>query len=67
MQRVFDQANIIECVINEEELMAFLLRQDVNDVGEKYFPFKDLARLLLMSYLSMLSQTTSNRLNLIFI
>lgn len=47
MQRVFDQANIIECVINEEELMAFLLRQDVNDVGEKYFPFKDLAQTII--------------------
>ena len=37
MSRVFDQANIIECVIDEEELIAFLLRQDINDAGEKYF------------------------------
>ena len=47
MQRVFDHANIIECVIDEEELMAFLLRQDINDDGEKYFPFKDLAEIII--------------------
>ena len=41
MSRVFDQANIIECVIDEEELIAFLLRQDINDAGEKYFPFNE--------------------------
>ena len=42
MQKVFDQANIIECVIDEEELMAFLRRQDINDAGEKCFPFNSL-------------------------
>ena len=47
MPRVFDQANIIECVIEEDELMAFLLRQDINDDGEKYFPFKDLAQTIM--------------------
>ena len=47
MPRVFDQANIIECVIDEDELMAFLLRQDINDDGEKYFPFMDLAQTIM--------------------
>lgn len=47
MQKVFDHANIIECVIDEEELMAFLLRQDINDEGKKYFPFKDLAEIII--------------------
>lgn len=47
MQRVFDQANIIECVIDEEELMAFLLRQDIDDEGKKYFPFKNLAEIII--------------------
>lgn len=47
MQKVFDHANIIECVIDEEELMAFLLRQDINDEGEKYFPFKDLVEIII--------------------
>ena len=47
MPKVFDQANIIECVIEEDELMAFLLRQDINDDGEKYFPFMDLAQTIM--------------------
>ena len=47
MPKVFDQANIIECVIDEDELMAFLLRQDINDAGEKYFPFNDLAQIIM--------------------
>lgn len=47
MQKIFDQANIIECVINEEELMAFLLRQDINDAGDIIFPFKDLAEIII--------------------
>lgn len=47
MQKVFDHAKIIECVIDEEELMAFLLRQDINDEGEKYFPFEDLAEIII--------------------
>lgn len=47
MQKIFDHANIIECVIDEDELMAFLLRQDINDDGEKYFPFKDLAEIII--------------------
>lgn len=47
MPRIFDQANIIECVIDEDELMAFLLRQDINDDGEKYFPFMDLAQTIM--------------------
>ena len=47
MPKVFDQANIIECVIEEDELMAFLLRQDINDDGEKYFPFMDLTQTIM--------------------
>lgn len=47
MQRVFDQTNIIECIIEEEDLMAFLLRQDINDKGEKYFPFTNLAQIII--------------------
>ena len=47
MPRIFDHANIIECVIEEDELMAFLLRQDINDAGEKYFPFEDLAQIIM--------------------
>lgn len=47
MPKVFDQANIIECVIEEDELMAFLLRQDINDDGEKYFPFMDLVQTIM--------------------
>lgn len=47
MQKIFDHANIIECVIDEDELMAFLLRQDINNEGNKYFPFKDLAGIII--------------------
>ena len=47
MPKVFDQANISECVIEEDEFMAFLLRQDINDDGEKYFPFMDLVQTIM--------------------
>lgn len=47
MQKIFDHANIIECVIDEDELMAFLLRQDIDNEGNKYFPFKDLAGIII--------------------
>lgn len=47
MQKIFDHANIIECVIDEDELMAFLLRQDIDNEGNKYFPFRDLAGIII--------------------
>lgn len=47
MQRVFDEANIIECIIEENDLMAFLLSQDIDDNGEAIFPFNDLVDIII--------------------
>lgn len=45
--RVFDKANLIEVTIDEEDLMSFLVKMDIDDNGKAKYPDDDLARLVL--------------------
>lgn len=45
--RVFDKAQLIEVTIDEEDLMSFLVKMDIDDEGKPKYPEDELARLVL--------------------
>lgn len=45
--RIFDKAHLIEVSIDEEDLMSFLVKMDIDENGKNKYPDDDLARLVL--------------------
>lgn len=42
MEKLFDQGNIIICPINEDDLMGFLTKLDIDDAGNPIYPYDEI-------------------------
>ncbi len=47
MARLFDTGNIIECIVDENDLSSFMFRPDINDVGNRVYPDKEISNILM--------------------
>lgn len=47
MARIFDTGNIIECIVDENDLSSFMFRPDINDVGNRVYPDKEISDVLM--------------------
>lgn len=47
MAKVFDKGDLIQVNFDEERLMSFLIKLDLNDDGNYYYPAKKLAEVII--------------------
>ena len=45
--RVFDKAQLIEVTVDEDDLMSFLVKMDIEDDGKPRYPVDELAKLVI--------------------